>query len=355
MKLLLNSVITKPFELEINADEKVSTLQTIASEFCNNAFGLTVPKESKLIHKGFVLDSTQSLSECNVQELDYLLILFKLSENIPPPSQVNGTKKEAISEIKEIKKEEARKEEEEPEKDETGEEDEIGEEDETGEEVETGEYETGEYESEETVGDVEDISEDSSESLDIHGNIRPEILEEFGSNPLQTIVNIAAQIDWSDFPFPNPIELEGLISMGFPKWRCQKALLLNGFNPDLALDWLLANSDNPNVDDLLSAEQLSQIISIVPEEEMGGRRTIAEKIIEAVANNKCTFTVTGRHYTKQKWFFCYSCGFVDSEGICESCANVCHKGHSLSEPKGTEPGTSFFCDCGSGDTCLCNK
>ena len=30
-------------------------------------------------------------------------------------------------------------------------------------------------------------------------------------------------------------------------------------------------------------------------------------------------------------YHCYTCGLVDTEGCCESCRNVCHKDHLVSE------------------------
>lgn len=72
-----------------------------------------------------------------------------------------------------------------------------------------------------------------------------------------------------------------------------------------------------------------------------------ERVEVALKSNKCTFTVTGRQYVTQTWYHCYTCGLVDSEGCCESCMKVCHKGHKLSAPTSSQ----FFCDCGSGGSC----
>jgi hypothetical protein len=364
MKIVLNSVITSPFELEIKAEDKISTLQSLAGEFCKISFGVVIPNNSKIIHKGFVLDSSKSIKDCDIQNLDTLLLLFKIEEKIQQIPEA----KEKKQKVKEPHPEEENKEEGQQIEEERKEHEENWENIITNEENnevedsnENNEKDSGEYSYENSDEDSdEDLEkEEQLESSESEGDINSENrffeISEFGPEQLVRIANIAAQIDWSDFPLPNPEDLETLEAMGFPKWRCQKALLLNNFNPELALDWLLNNTDNPDVDDPLTADQLSQMISIVPEEDIRGKKSLTKEIKEAVENNRCTFTVTGKRFVKQKWFFCYTCGFVDSEGICEGCANVCHKGHTLSEPKGMEHGSTFFCDCGSGETCQCNK
>lgn len=86
-----------------------------------------------------------------------------------------------------------------------------------------------------------------------------------------------------------------------------------------------------------------------------------EQIRECVLNDRCTFEATGRNFKRQKWFVpkeittnprrfhCYTCGFVDTEGICESCSNVCHKGHKLSEAKGADSGYEKKSECPISD------
>jgi len=154
---------------------------------------------------------------------------------------------------------------------------------------------------------------------------------------------------------PFPSDLQTLISIGFPEWRCRKALLLNYFDPDAALEWLLNNANNPHADDPFSEEEAAQIIGDLHNlryETEEPHPNIEEQIAECVKKNKCTFIVTKREFAAQKWYYCYSCGLVDSEGVCESCAAVCHKNHKLSAIKSSK---KFYCDCGAGAySCKCN-
>jgi len=42
---------------------------------------------------------------------------------------------------------------------------------------------------------------------------------------------------------------------------------------------------------------------------------------------------------------CKTCGLDQTKGCCQSCANVCHKGHELV----VQNESTFFCDCGAGE------
>lgn len=128
----------------------------------------------------------------------------------------------------------------------------------------------------------------------------PELEEaSFSPEQLERIAMVASQIDWNEFPMPNvsvialllsfdflftlissfiyffqPDDLDRLMETGFSKWRCQKALLLNQFDPELALgmpsfililiykliDWLCTHIDDPTIDDPISTLKLAQII-----------------------------------------------------------------------------------------------
>jgi len=144
--------------------------------------------------------------------------------------------------------------------------------------------------------------------------------------------------------------------MGFPEWRCRKALLLTVFDSELALEWILEHSADPDVDAPLSEAQnrhLLGLIQNIQQDEMDETSKIDAQVQEAIKNNKCTFTVTGTEFAHQKWYYCYTCGLVDTEGVCESCAAVCHKNHKLSPIRESE---KFYCDCGAGAyNCTCNK
>jgi len=144
------------------------------------------------------------------------------------------------------------------------------------------------------------------------------------------------------------LHLASLVSMGFPESRSRRALLINGMNVEAALNWLLENADAPDPPSTQEARIFESLQQMQRENQSN-----AKKIEKCIGDKKCTFTVTGKDYAPQCWYHCYSCGLVDSEGVCESCAVVCHKGHKLSEKK--ESG-SFYCDCGAGAyNCLCNK
>jgi len=82
-----------------------------------------------------------------------------------------------------------------------------------------------------------------------------------------------------------------------------------------------------------------------------GDMSYTQAIVNCIKNNKCTFTVTKKTYEPQKWYNCFTCGLSDYDGICESCAAVCHKSHQLSAIRTSE---GFFCDCGAGSyPCKC--
>jgi hypothetical protein len=154
-------------------------------------------------------------------------------------------------------------------------------------------------------------------------------------------------------PFPEQ-DLAMLMGIGFPEWRCRKALLLNFFDADMALEWLLNHSNDPHADDPFSEEEAASIIGALNNirYESEDTNNIEEQIAQCVKNNKCTFTVTKREFAPQKWYYCYTCGLVDSEGVCESCAAVCHKNHKLSAVRSSK---KFYCDCGAGAyDCKCN-
>lgn len=66
-------------------------------------------------------------------------------------------------------------------------------------------------------------------------------------------------------------------------------------------------------------------------------------------NKLCTYTTTKKEYANQHWYHCHTCKMVDRVGICQICANVCHKDHDISYAKYG----SFFCDCGAKEDGSC--
>lgn len=77
----------------------------------------------------------------------------------------------------------------------------------------------------------------------------------------------------------------------------------------------------------------------------------------------CTFKITSKRLYQQVWYGCDTCWPESkNKGCCESCMNVCHKGHKIEEykyPCGTLNKSKyghFYCDCGCDDAkfpCLC--
>ena len=58
----------------------------------------------------------------------------------------------------------------------------------------------------------------------------------------------------------------------------------------------------------------------------------------------CTFARNGANYVQQHWYYCYTCGLVDSRGCCGACVQACHADHDTVY----SACSNFFCDCGSG-------
>jgi hypothetical protein len=119
----------------------------------------------------------------------------------------------------------------------------------------------------------------------------------------------------------DPEKIKDLKDMGFEHQRVVEALLETNNNVADALDILLN----------------------------GGNVTI----LDCVKKGVCTYTVTKNAYKMQRSFRCVTCD-LDGEGVtlCESCINVCHKGHNIVDLKTTQ---SCFCDCPTSGKCISNK
>eukprot|EP00457_Paulinella_chromatophora_P002078 gb/GEZN01002082.1/.p1 GENE.gb/GEZN01002082.1/~~gb/GEZN01002082.1/.p1 ORF type:complete len:842 (+),score=133.27 gb/GEZN01002082.1/:32-2527(+) len=146
-------------------------------------------------------------------------------------------------------------------------------------------------------------------------------------------------------PYLSPERMQPLLEMGFSQFRSQKALLLNMFNTEQALDWLINHSEDEDIDQPLSAVQLLHIANAMnmlrPEPSVD--------VKAAIKDGRCTFMVTGRNFCPQEYYRCQDCNLIDTKGCCVSCAHICHNGHTLLGPV---PSSSFFCDCGDGNSCL---
>jgi hypothetical protein len=77
-----------------------------------------------------------------------------------------------------------------------------------------------------------------------------------------------------------------------------------------------------------------------------------ERELEIPIYSNCTFLKTGKSSKKQKIWCCKTCGLLDNFGCCQSCAEICHKGHDLIYTGKRK----CFCDCGAGNCvkrCIC--
>ena len=81
----------------------------------------------------------------------------------------------------------------------------------------------------------------------------------------------------------------------------------------------------------------------------GGSLPSSSSTTEYDPNKLCTYTTTKKEYANQHWYHCHSCKMIDRVGICQVCANVCHKDHEISYAKFG----SFFCDCGAKEDGSC--
>ena len=66
---------------------------------------------------------------------------------------------------------------------------------------------------------------------------------------------------------------------------------------------------------------------------------------EGATEGLCTFTSSGRSFTEQPWYVCYTCGLDGGQGCCSVCAERCHAaaGHRVVFSRVSR----FFCDCGA--------
>lgn len=130
--------------------------------------------------------------------------------------------------------------------------------------------------------------------------------------------------------------IEFYMNMGFSRNRVFRGLLLNRFDQESTLEWLLSNVDDPSLDEPLNINDVDLL------------HPRSASVDEAIEQNICTYSVTGDDYAVQNWYNCYTCGLVDGEGCCEVCVNTCHRGHKVSE---VQRSSSFFCDCGASGKC----
>jgi len=136
-----------------------------------------------------------------------------------------------------------------------------------------------------------------------------------------------------------PALISPLVDMGFSESRTIKALIINMLNTEIAVQWLIDHSDDPDIDEPLPPSSLLRIAyayHLIPNPELE----------QCLSSSICTFTLTQRHYVAQHYYMCHTCQLIGGRGCCGSCARICHAGHQVEGPR---PSESFFCDCGAGD------
>ncbi len=74
----------------------------------------------------------------------------------------------------------------------------------------------------------------------------------------------------------------------------------------------------------------------------------ASPVDTALAQGLCTFCLTGPHfYAHPNMYGCRTCGIDGREGLCGSCAKVCHAGHEVS--------ARLWCRCSDGRCADCRS
>jgi len=83
------------------------------------------------------------------------------------------------------------------------------------------------------------------------------------------------------------------------------------------MEWLLAHSDDADIDEPLSDQELQQIFQsmhrTMPAPVAAASRPTAtpsldQNVKRCIAHNRCTFALTGRNYALQQWYHCFTCG-----------------------------------------------
>lgn len=158
--------------------------------------------------------------------------------------------------------------------------------------------------------------------------------------------------DHKDAFIPNPESLEQLMAMGFPKIRCDKALLNTGNgDAESAMNWIFAHMDDPDIDAPLSHQpnDSRQSVDVDP----GKLAMLGDMGIEA-AHAKAALAATGGDVNRAiDWVFSHpdepieinedaptisaqgtgssssSCGFDSKPALYQLRSIVCHKGSSV--------------------------
>eukprot|EP01120_Amphizonella_sp_Union-15-10_P015668 TRINITY_DN8101_c0_g1_i1.p1 TRINITY_DN8101_c0_g1~~TRINITY_DN8101_c0_g1_i1.p1 ORF type:complete len:562 (-),score=63.47 TRINITY_DN8101_c0_g1_i1:29-1714(-) len=84
-------------------------------------------------------------------------------------------------------------------------------------------------------------------------------------------------------------------------------------------------------------------VYLLPPVASNSRAQKRQKLSHAIAQGKCTFSVTQRRHVPQFFYQCGDCELNGTKGCCISCATVCHRGHKLTL---RQYSPLFYCDCG---------
>jgi ubiquitin carboxyl-terminal hydrolase 5/13 len=151
---------------------------------------------------------------------------------------------------------------------------------------------------------------------------------------------------------PNQYALDQLLSMGFPKARCEKALYTTGnSDPEAAMNWLFAHMDDPDIDEPVVASEVmggaasaqddpTKVTQLV---EMGIDVSRARKALGATDGDinraidwvfshpeEMVETEDDNHESNARSGGCNkNQGFADSPARYELRSIVCHKGSSV--------------------------
>jgi len=162
---------------------------------------------------------------------------------------------------------------------------------------------------------------------------------------------------FDEFQYPDEKAIETIIGMGFTKFIAQKALIMTCFDPEQATEWILNHMAEPTFYDPPPKYRVKEAVKVrFPDVVEQPKKALSQRIQDAIKANQCTIVATGKEFADQDWYLCFTCGFVDHQGVCQACANVCHKGHKLSQNQRREGSpVKFYCDCGVEPICICSE
>ena len=88
------------------------------------------------------------------------------------------------------------------------------------------------------------------------------------------------------------------------------------------------------------------------------RSKLNPSILKCIKMNICTRAFTGKIYYPQIYYRCLTCDLTDIKnlGICEVCANICHKNHKINPIISDNSGNmsyAFYCGCHIKSLCIC--